>query len=479
MKSSTRHSNPLLCVISLLLSAVLAGCGGGGGGGDSSAGAPPGTLPVSVVAAQTNVPQINVDLGTLQPVSLKQGLVDGLGGYWGPDVTWDAANGYISALKPKSWRFAALDIYNFVVRDYQYDTRFGTSIVVNLQDIFNTKYGKPIEVTSSCLPGQSGCFTSFDSLRQAWVSALQEVLVGTSALHVNYFDLLAEPDIGSFVNVSPYQIYLLLRDAYGLVRTYRPDAKIVGPSDSAFNASVYQNLLANLVTDNLHFDAISWHELGDDPDVISDHVKTLRSLFVMYPQICVPTCPEIHINEYQGEAAMFIPGYAVGWLKQLEAAKIDQANRACWGGDPGSSINYETCWYGFEGMLTPDNSSPQALYWVYKYYGDLGDSRYSIQNSIPKVAAVSGRLSDGRTGVLLGNYGTASALFQIKLTHFQGSSAHVDIYRLQNNLNQVVALPQVDLFKSMNLSVRNSNLVIDMSGVLAGEAYWIVVGRLQ
>jgi len=473
MKRAARYSNPLLWLISLLVIAVMAGCGSGGGGG-GSASAPSG----SDGSGPISQGQIEVDLASSQPTSLKQGLVDGLAGYSGPNPTMDTANGYISALKPKSWRFSQIDIYNFVVRDYQYDSRFDTSIVINLQDIFNTKYGKPIKVATLCLPGQLSCFTSFDSLRQAWVSTLEQALIDTSALHINYFDLLAEADIGSFVNVSPDQIFLLLKDAYGLVKSHRPDAKIVGPSDSTFNASVYQNLLSNLVTDNLHLDAISWHELGNDPDVISGHVETLKSFFAMYPQICVPACPEIHINEYQGENTMFIPGPAVGWLKQLEAAKIDQANRACWGGDPGSSINYETCWYGFEGMLTPDNLSPQALYWIYKYYADLGDSRYSIQNSIPKVAAISGQLSDGRIGVLVGNYGVGSAVFRIKLNNFQNPSAGIDIYRLVNNLNQVVALPQVDLFKSLSLDAQNSTLSIDMSEVLVGEAYWVVITPL-
>ncbi|HSQ20633.1 MAG TPA: hypothetical protein VLR92_09685, partial [Blastocatellia bacterium] len=236
-----------------------------------------------------------------------------------------------------------------------------------------------------------------------------------------------------------------------------------------------QRLLANLVTDNLHLDAISWHELGNDPDVIAGHVETLKSFFAMYPQICLPTCPEIHINEYQWEDTMFIPGYAVGWLKQLEAAKVDQANRACWGGDPGSSITYETCWYGFEGMLTPDNSSPQALYWVYKYYADLGDSRYAVQNAIPKVATIAGRLSDGRIGVLVGNYGSRSALLRVRLNAVPASTARIDIYRLANNLNQPLALPQVELFNSMNVDILNATLSIDLGDVLSGEAYWIAV----
>ena len=473
MKRTARYSNLLLCLMSLLLVAAMAGCGGGGGGGGGGSPSAPsgndGSGPISQGV-------IEVDLASSQPTSLKQGLVDGLGGYSGPNPAMDTANGYISALKPKSWRFSQLDIYNFVVRDYQYDSRFGTSIVVNLQDIFNTKYGKPIKVAPICF--QPSCFTSFDSLRQAWVSTLEQALIDTSAFHINYFDLLAEADIGSFENVSPDQIYLLLKDAYGLVKSHRPDAKIVGPSDSTFDASVYQNLLSNLVTDSLHLDAISWHELDNDPDVISGHVETLKSFFVLFPQICVPTCPEIHINEYQGENTMFIPGPAVGWLKQLEAAKIDQANRACWGGDPGSSINYDTCWYGFEGMLTPDNSSPQALYWIYKYYADLGDSRFSTQNSISKIAAISGQLSDGRVGVLLGNYGLGSALFQLKLNHFESSSAQIDIYRLSNNLNQVVALPQVELLKSLSLDAQNASLSIDMSEVLPGEAYWVVITPL-
>ena len=186
-----------------------------------------------------------------------------------------------------------------------------------------------------------------------------------------------------------------------------------------FNAPLLESLLARMVRDGVHLDAISWHELGEDPDVVPQHVEAMRALLRKYPGACTPKCPEIHVNEYEGDYSTFIPGNAVGWLVKLEAAAVDQANRACWGRD--EIVNYESCWYGFSGMLTADSASPQPIYWVYKFYADLNGSRFNVRTSTPKVAVLSGRVAPNKVGVLIGNYGQASLPMQIVLTPMAAS----------------------------------------------------------
>jgi len=432
----------------------------------------------------TGAEEIDLDLAASTSVHLKQGLVNGPNVYTSPNAVSDTADNYLSALELGAWRFSGFgnvygyggDIYGFVVRDYHYHSRFGTLIVVNLQDIFNARYGRPVKVARVCMPGNLSCFTSFGDLETAWKAELQQFLIDTSSDHIDYLELLAEPNLASFQNITADQIYLLLKDAYSLVKTYHASAKLVGPSNSNFSAKVYDALLAKLASDGLHLDAISWHELGDNPEVIAGHVAALKSLFNSHPQTCVPSCPEIHVNEYQSETTSFIPGDAVGWLENLENAHVDVASRACWGGDAGSPISYESCWYGFSGLLTQDYLTPQTLYWIYKYYADLGSARYAIENSPPKIAALSGQLSGGDVGVLIGNYdGTNTARLSVRLKNFASGSARVEISRIANDFDKPVAVPNIAVSKSMTINARDTSLAFDVGDVAAGDAYWITV----
>jgi hypothetical protein len=422
--------------------------------------------------------EIQIDLFKARSSLLKQGLVHGLGGYTERTATSDIANTWISATKPGSWRFSGIrtygygDMYKFIVEDYHYDSAFRTITVFNLQDIFNAKYGNPITINASCLQGETGCFASFANLRQAWNTVIRNFLVNTKGAAIAFFDLLAEPEF-SFRNTSQVQLYELAKDAYYLVKEIRPDAKTVGPSIASFRPVVLDALIANMVVDGIHFDAISWHELGNDPEVIGQHVATFKSLLQKYPAICQPSCPEIHINEYQGEETMLVPGHAVGWLSNLESSSVNQANRACWGGDPGSPITYQSCWYGFSGFLTPDSSTPQPLYWVYKFYADL-NSRFATQSTLSKISAISGQLSNGAIGVLVGNYG-ATQSGQLRLLNFVWASAQVDVFRIANTYNQVRSLPRVDRLTAFNAVTTNSVLTFQLDKVAAGDAYWIVI----
>ncbi|MPZ43869.1 MAG: hypothetical protein GEV05_10770 [Betaproteobacteria bacterium] len=192
----------------------------------------------------------------------------------------------------------------------------------------------------------------------------------------------------TFKNVSQAELYQLAKDAYLLVKQIRPDAKTVGPSIVSFKPKVLNALIDQMARDGIRFDAISWHELGKDPDVIGQHVATMRAFFKEHPGICQPSCPEIHINEYHGEDTMFIPGHAVGWLSNLESSNVDQANKACWGGDVGSPISYQSCWYGFSGLLVPNKLTPQPLYWVYKFYAEMNASRFAAK-STPKADSMT------------------------------------------------------------------------------------------
>ncbi len=448
-------------------------------------------LPIRVLATftalilfstATRAGEISIDISRPDISTLKQGIVNGPNHYSGRTPTLDAADKYIAALKFSSWRFSGMDgygfggdIYKFIATDYQYNTRTPASMVVNLQDVFNARYGRPVKIQRLCAPWSKRCFTSFEKLRKAWNDSTAEFLSHTEDKHIDYFDLLGEPDLNSFKNVPPEQIYALMKDLYNLVKQRRPDVKIVTPSVANFNPQLFENLLRNMLKDNIRFDALSWHELGHDPALVGQHVEEMNSLFRKYPAICTPVCPEIHINEYQGEDTMLIPGHAVAWLQVLEAAGIAQANRACWGGDEGSPIPYQSCWEGFSGLLMPDYSMPQPLYWVYKYYADLNGSRLLTSSTAEKISALSGRFENGNIGILVGNYGTKPQTTTVRLSGYLNTFAQVEIYKIGNTFNKVVALPSVEISKTLNISAEGTTLSIPLEDMPEGDAWWVVI----
>lgn len=426
--------------------------------------------------------EIQIDLAQPHRSSLKQGFLNGSNSYSSRNAVSNEADSLLSALKPTSWRFSGIrgygygaDIYQFIVADYRYDARFGTSTVLNLQDIFNAKVGRPVAIKSTCAQeGKDGCFISFASLRQAWHAILSKFLIETNDAKIAFFDLLAEPDL-TFKNVSHMELYQLAKDAYTLVKQYRPDARTVGPSFVSFKPSLLSGLIQNMVRDGIRFDAISWHELGKDPGVIGEHVAAMRSIFQQNPAICRPSCPEIHINEYHGEDTMLVPGHAVAWLGHLEAANVDQANKACWGGDPGSPIPYQSCWYGVSGLMLPDRAVPQPLYWVYKFYADMNGSRFAVKSTLPKITAIAGELGGGRIGILVGNYGKTQTEARVHLVNFKNPSVRVDVTRIPNTANRVTSMPRADTMTSFDAVPTSSVLSLQFDRFPEGDAYWVVV----
>lgn len=409
---------------------------------------------------------IRIDLSTLSHTGLKQGYLNGSNDYTDKTPIYDAADALLSKTKPGSWRFSGINgygyggnVYKFVFEDYAYDLRFGTSAVCSLQGIFNFTYGMPITIKRWCFRGP--CFRSFAKLLSAWTTTLKDFLIATAGTRIEFFDVLAEPD-ATFVNVTPEQLYVLVKTAHDLVRQYRPEAKVVGPSLISYKPVLLDAFIRQLSIDGIQFDAISWHELGSDPDVMAAHVSEFKA---KYPHI------KIHISEYQGEDVTFIPGYTVGWLSALEKAGVDQANKACWGGDYGSPVTYESCWYGVSGLLMPDSPTPQPLYWVYKSYADMNGQRFAVSNDMPKMAVIAGPISGG-VGVLLGNYGTDSG--GVAVISDVAGPVVVTAYRIQNTFNRVTSYPELLPSLSFRLTPVNGEVSLPF-GIASGDAYWVEV----
>ncbi len=201
--------------------------------------------------------------------------------------------------------------------------------------------------------------------------------------HIEYWDIWPEPDWsfhGSQANLV--QMYITTVTA---IRAQTPSAKIIGPDLSHYDIAALEAFIVFITQSNLRFDGISWHEFGQ-PEDIPAHVQAVRNLFLKYPIVCNPTCPEIHINEYAGPEYHLVPGWTLGFLQQFEETHIDVASKACWSSIENNQ-NISDCISGVDGLFTAAGL-PRPMYWVHRAYADLVGGLRLTSSQVDDVAGI-------------------------------------------------------------------------------------------
>jgi hypothetical protein len=437
---------------------------------------------VAKLLGRAHSTNIDIDAHTIVPVTLRQGFVHGVTYTNGEDLA--AAVHLITALKPGIWRLSNYNgVFPFVLNVGQFPERLDTRIIFSLQDVFNQTYGFGVKVSSSCLPGQSNCFPTYEALKSAWLTTTDKVMQALDAndAPVDYFGVFSEPTIGdtALQGVSIDQLLDLFGATATLVRSYRPDAKITAPDTYAYSATGMRALLSYAVDNSIRLDAVSWHELGS-PDKIANHVADIRAYMKTVSGLCDPTCPKILIDEYEGSSETLIPGSGVAWLYYLEQAGVDAAQRACWDVLTADGSTTSTCWAGFDGMLLSDNVTPQPLYWVYKTYADLGSTRLVSVSSDANVTALASRNDTTREiHILAGRSGTSGAGGPVTLTihnyPYQAKSVLVSAIRIPSRGNIASGMATLPEAVTTTASVKNGTIVLPTIDVAVGDAYSITI----
>lgn len=191
---------------------------------------------------------------------------------------------------------------------------------------------------------------------------------------VEYYDIWNEPDHSYFWHGTYTQLVELFARTYYVIKSYKPDAKVVGPSISWFRPghSGVEGIIDLLIDlDTIHgirLDAISWHENGGvwydtRPDGIPDRAAALRAEIAAHFPASYQ--PEFHVNEYMGGQVHLSPGWNVAYFYYLPKAGVDKAMRAGWNVYSLNPTDYwNDCWYGLNGMLMKDGQTVQNAYWV-------------------------------------------------------------------------------------------------------------------
>lgn len=379
------------------------------------------TATCAVPRGATHTVVVCADRAVLPADGRLVGFVHGV--TYSPTRDYAATDALIDGLRPYTWRLAGYgEVARYVARG-RFVERFGTRVVVNVQDLFNQVYGRPITVSTRCAEGARGCFTSFDALRATWGAFLPRALdrVAAAGIAVAYYDLLSEPELGAFLDASGRtipgsQLGALFVDAFRAVKRRQPDARIVGPSTAIWSPAMLRAVVDIAATQGLSLDALSWHELGAPqgnevsvmPEEVPAHVEATRAI-VREGMHCGERCPEVHINEYQLERDYYVPGQAAGWLFYLSMAKVDLASRACWDAP-------DSCFRSFNGLLDASDRRPTNLYHVYRSYAEMtGHLVEAASTDTRDVALAAFDAPGARLRILAGRYGHDGDVVDITL----------------------------------------------------------------
>ena len=305
----------------------------------------------------------------------------------------------IEALKPEEWR-----LYKYY--SYQLAKQNNANITYGLSDHYAWyKGGFP----------NADPWNNWTEYEEYILYVMQVYDYNFPDYPVEYYDIWNEPDHPYFWTGNYNQLLELFYRAYKVVKSYNPDAKVVGPSISWFRPghSGVEGIIDFLIDlDDIYgvrLDAIAWHENGGTwydtrPDGIPTRANWLRQQIQYYFQ---NYSPEFHVNEFMGKQVHLSPGWNVGFLYYLEKAEIDRSMRACWWIYSTDPYDYWCdCWAGLNGLLMKDGETPQPAYWIWLKYVQMEDeSKLSVSSSNPYTNVIATRnTSSNIVKLLVGRY---------------------------------------------------------------------------
>jgi len=314
---------------------------------------------------------------------------------------------------------------------------------------------------------------------------------------VDYYDIWSEPDHSYYWHGTYVQLLELFYRAYNVIKSYNPDAKVVGPSISWFRPGYPEvkgiiDFLIDLDTIyGIRLDAISWHENGGytadtKPEDIPYRAQYLRSQ--IEDNFPPDYKPELHINEYLSGILHLSPGWNVGFLRYLDEANIDKAMRACWytySLDP--YVYCSDCWYGLNGMFMSDGQTPQRAYWIQYTHSQMeGHINLDVIESNENTNAIAIRNdSSNQIKILVGRYYKNSPNdVSIHITNFPNyqENVYVKIEIVPNDPTfydkppQMIPMPDGPILISNDLiKVENNVIIILLENFEDGDAYIITI----
>ena len=258
---------------------------------------------------------------------------------------------------------------------------------------------------------------------------------------------------------------------------------IGGPSITKYDQNFLNAFLNYCKNNNLEVNFLSWHELNDqDITSITARINNARRSLQQNPDYQSLKIKEIHVNEIIGPTAQYRPAENLGFLYYTELGRPDGAARACW--DPinkGSGTN--NCFNNsLDGLVTPDQSLPRAVWWVYKAYTDGFNSRVASQSSNPKIVALASRANrEGKAQILFGYFEqafsapTAGVTLILKNLPNSSGNSTFKVQKIPDSGEQVIK--ELVTVRQENITVNNQQLVrLTIPNIQLHEAYILTIG---
>jgi hypothetical protein len=299
----------------------------------------------------------------------------------------------VNALRPQSWRItygpsrASDDLYA-VTGKYQ-TTR--TNVLSNLW--YNATYqpyrecgGNSAMCVGFAKPwgGALTPWSDWKSYSSFLTHTVQSLVQAGSP--PDYWEIHNEPGLTYYYDgddteaTTEAELEQQLIYAYRAIKTADPNAKVVCPTLAGYvtysreypnETPPFSRILQFLDKNNVRCDAISWHEndpyplpvdTTGQPETITEHVAGLRALLAQHPGL---GDPKLFINEYGPSpvvpSSYLSAGWTAGRIAALEAAKVDEANSACFDCPAGT----------VDGLLTSDHGGTRPAYWVRAFYAKM------------------------------------------------------------------------------------------------------------
>ena len=236
-----------------------------------------------------------------------------------------------------------------------------------------------------------------------------------------------------------------------------PDAVVLGPSISYWNATYIRNFLTAAKAAGTLPDVICWHELSGSNGIV-DHVNAYRA---MEKELGISPRP-ISIDEYATTSEVDVPASANKYIAQFERAGVRDAERAFW---------YEAG--TLNGLLY--NGQPTASYWMYKWYadqtGDIVKVSPGANYSIDGVASYDTG-SRNLSVVFGGTAGTDNVVVK-GLTEY-GSTAKVTLSSVPSSGRKTNVAGPTTLSSDM-VPVVDGQVTVTVPDAQAGAAYKLEV----
>jgi hypothetical protein len=332
--------------------------------------------------------------GDLGPVTLRHGFLHGLDGTAG----YDEAK--VAALRPRNWRLAK-------AQSYQFAAALDPRITYELAAPFAWARGGFPAVS----PWED--WAEWEGYVRTRVS---QILAAFPEDRPAFWDIWNEPDHPHFWHGSQDQLLELFARTVTAVREVDASARFVGPSVAWYRrggpgvADVVAFLDQLDARYGLRLDAVAWHENHTaTPDVIVANARSIRQ--DLAARFGPDYRPELHVNEHLGTEVHSSPGWNVGHLYYLEQARIDAWMRACWDvtspAPAGGVVRWNDCWAGLNGLFMADGLTEQPAYWVLLAYAETeGETRLPVTSSTHTTTALASRdEASRRIRLLVGRHG--------------------------------------------------------------------------